>query len=188
MNTLLWRCTKPTTVTHKTGYLRTAVTERVYRTSVWKALGSWLYKQFLEDLVIIDWVQQGHSHQIWGGQVRSVWHKHTTARGVGVVPRKILEFRGYEIASETIFGQVWCFSEARRQSFTWTNIYSFCSLHCTATFRLSDNSQSHTLRRWGLCNWSFALEEWKVVGRKTRKNSFALFAAISPVLTCHLCA
>ena len=32
------------------------------------------------------------------------------------------------------------------------------------------------------------LEERKVDGRKTRKNSFALFAAISQVLTFHLCA
>ena len=32
------------------------------------------------------------------------------------------------------------------------------------------------------------LEEWKVVGRKTRKSSFALFAVISQVCTCHQCA
>ena len=31
-------------------------------------------------------------------------------------------------------------------------------------------------------------EEQKVVGRKSRKNSFTLFAAISQVLTCYLCA
>ena len=32
------------------------------------------------------------------------------------------------------------------------------------------------------------LEERQVVGRKTGKSSFALFAAISQVSTCHLCA
>ena len=32
------------------------------------------------------------------------------------------------------------------------------------------------------------LEEWRVVGRKTRNFCFAVFAAISKVSTCHLCA
>ena len=41
-------------------------------------------------------------------------------------PRKFLEFRGYEVASETIFGPKRCFSEARRQSFTCMSIYPFC--------------------------------------------------------------
>ena len=32
------------------------------------------------------------------------------------------------------------------------------------------------------------LDEWKVVRKNTRKSFFALFAAISHVSTCHLCA
>ena len=31
---------------------------------------------------------------------------------VGMVPRKILKCKGYEVASESIFGQIQCFSEA----------------------------------------------------------------------------
>ena len=44
-------------------------------------------------------------------------------------PRKFGKFRGYEIASETIFEPKQCFSEARRQSFTCMNIHPF-SLLC----------------------------------------------------------
>ena len=99
-------------------------------------------------------------------------------------PRK---FRGYETAPETIFGAIQCFSEARQQSFTCMDIT--LSAHC---FRLSDcslisqaTSFTDVLR---LARLIVRLEEQKVVGRKTRKSSFALFAAISQVSTCHLCA
>ena len=46
-------------------------------------------------------------------------------------PRKILKFRSYEIASETIFRSRRCLSEARRQSFTRMSIYSFYPLRRT---------------------------------------------------------
>ena len=54
---------------------------------------------------------QGHSHQVWSGQVCSVcMHKYTTARGVWghtpPPPRKFLQFMGYEIVYETIFGSI----------------------------------------------------------------------------------
>ena len=69
-------------------------------------------------------------------------------------------------------------------------IYPFCPLRRTAlvsAFRSFANLASHTLRRWGLRDYNRCLEERKVVGRKTRKSFFALFAAgISQVSTCHL--
>ena len=55
-------------------------------------------------------------------------------------PGKVLEFRGYEVASETTFGPKRCFSEARQQSFKCMNIYPFCPLYHIApisAFRLS---------------------------------------------------
>ena len=64
--------------------------------------------------------------------------------------RKFLEFRVYEVASETILGPKRCFSEARRQSFTRMNTYPFCSLchiALVSVFRLFANLTSHTLRR-----------------------------------------
>ena len=36
----------------------------------------------------------------------------------GMLPQEILKFRGYEIASETNFGPIRCFSKAKQQSFT----------------------------------------------------------------------
>ena len=50
-------------------------------------------------------------------------------RLVGMPPENFGEFRGYEIASETIFEPKKCFSEGRRQSFTCMNIHPF-SLSC----------------------------------------------------------
>ena len=62
--------------------------------------------------------------QVWSGQVRSacVSMQQLLLLGWsgGMLPQKCLKFRGYEIASETIFGPIRCFSEARRQSFTCT--------------------------------------------------------------------
>ena len=64
-------------------------------------------------------VYQGCSHQSWSGQVSGVWKSMQQLEGSGGMPlRTFLEFRGYEIASETIFGPKRCFLEARRQSFT----------------------------------------------------------------------
>ena len=86
-------------------------------------------------------------------------------------PRKFLEFRGYEVASETIFGPKQCFSEATRQSFTCMNIYPFCPLchiALVSAFRSFANHTSHTLRR------SFGWKNGKFLPR-----SFILFAAIS---------
>ena len=69
---------------------------------------------------------QGHSHQIWSGEVSGACISMQQLGGSGgIPPRKFGEFRGYEIASETIFGPKWCFSEARQQSLTCMNIYPF---------------------------------------------------------------
>ena len=82
---------------------------------------------------------------------------------------KILEFRGYEVASETIFGQNNASRpEARRQSFTCMNINPFCTL------RLSDRSLISQATPF-----ADRLDCWNT-------RSFALFAAISYyVATCH---
>ena len=51
---------------------------------------------------------QGRSHQIWGDQVGSASARTLYPGGWGlggILPQKILKFRGYEIAPETIFGQ-----------------------------------------------------------------------------------
>ena len=84
-------------------------------------------------------------------------HKNATARGVWVdvpppPPRKFLEFQGYEIHSETIFVLKGCFSEVRQQSFT-----CFSDEACEI---------NHSLGRI----------------ERPRRDSFPLFAAISP---CH---
>ena len=52
------------------------------------------------------------------GVVRLIVHVqecYTLGVPGGMLPQK---FRGYEIASETKFGPIQCFSEARQQSFT----------------------------------------------------------------------
>ena len=49
----------------------------------------------------------------------------------------VMEFRDYQIASETIFAPRRCSSKARRQSFTCMNIYPFCSLHRSYTALIS---------------------------------------------------
>ena len=61
---------------------------------------------------------QGRSHQIWSGQVGNAQECYTLGGSGGMLPHKILKFRGYEIASETIFVPIQCLSEARGQSFT----------------------------------------------------------------------
>ena len=62
--------------------------------------------------------------------------------------RKFMEFTGYDIASESIFGSKRCFSESRRQSFTCMNVFS-CSSRCQALVLASQpftNLASHTLQ------------------------------------------
>ena len=82
--------------------LRCAVLHYNIRISPWlDYFFSWLFSSILAR-------QSGHSH---------VWF-----------PRKFLDFRGYEIASETIYGPIRCSSEDRRQRFTCMNIYPFCTL------------------------------------------------------------
>ena len=72
-------------------------------------------------------ISQGCSHQVWGGQVCSQCVcKHATGSGVwGHAPpgKFVLEFRGYEIASENVLGVIRCFSKARWQSFTCMSSY-----------------------------------------------------------------
>ena len=83
---------------------------------------------------------------------------------MGACPlRKFLEFKGYEVASETIFGPKRCFSEARRQSFTCMNIYPFCPLRHIALhgFDFPIVRQSHKPHPSQIVR----LEEQKIVGR-----------------------
>ena len=60
---------------------------------------------------------QGRCHQVWSDQVGSAPTRTLYARGAwGHAPPGKL--RSYEIASETNFGPIRCFSKAKRQSFT----------------------------------------------------------------------
>ena len=110
---------------------------------------------------------QGCSHQIWSSQVRSVC---TSAC------KNFFKFRGYEIASESILDQ---YNPSRRPD------DPLCSLHHTTLFQLSNSlfisRKPHPLQI-RFARFIFHLEERKL------KSCFALFAAISPVATCHLCA
>ena len=79
--------------------------------------------------------------------------------------------RGYEIASETIFGQVWCFSEARRQSFTCANINLSCPLCCTkliSTYWSFTKLTSQPFADEDCETILVCLEEQKVAGRLGR--------------------
>ena len=83
------------------------------------------------------WVpKQGRSHQIWNGRVSSVCINTQQLGGLGACPppppKKMFQFNGYEIASETIFRPKWCFSEARQQNSTCMSICLSCPLHRTA--------------------------------------------------------
>ena len=77
-----------------------------------------------------------------------------------------------------------------RVSHVWI---STLSTHCVIQYtafgflivRLSHKPHPSQMR---LARLTVHLEERKVVRRKTWKSSFALFAAISQVSTCHLCA
>ena len=58
---------------------------------------------------------QGRSHQTWSSQVRSRCVQNTARVWGHAPPETFLEFRGYDFASETIFGIIWCYSETRQQ-------------------------------------------------------------------------
>ena len=98
-----------------------------------------------------------------------------------------MKFRGYEIASETIFGPMQCFSEARQQSFTCT-----LSAYCITQNWFQPSGRLLTLQPHApfgdeTCKTIIVhLKEWKVIGRKTQ-IFFALFGASSEISTCHLC-
>ena len=95
--------------------------------------------------------------------------------------------RGYKIASETIFGPIQCFSEARRQSFTWM---PFCPLGRTpmvSAFRSCSliDRKPHPSQMKPNCPFVRTESCWK----EDLRNSFvALFAAILQVSTWYLCA
>ena len=123
---------------------------------------------------------QGHSHQVWSGQVCSAcvgtlqlgW-----GRDGGMLPQKFLEFRGYEIASETILGQTMLLGGlTTRVSHTWI---STLSAHCVVQhwFRLPDRSLISQATPGFIdeaCETIIIhLEIWKVVGRKTQQRFFA---------------
>ena len=80
----------------------------------WNGLHWWFYLQYTSLLLNVG---QGCSHQLWSGQVSTVYTcRHTTGREIWghvshthpppppPLPRKFLEFRCPEIASEAIFG------------------------------------------------------------------------------------
>ena len=114
---------------------------------------------------------QGRSHEICRGQVSGACVSTQQLGEVGGMPppRKFLEFRGYEIASETIFGPKRCFSEARRQSSIRMNSYPFCPLRQIAAF--------HSLISQAIPFADEACETNRSLGRtescwKTRKRFF----------------
>ena len=106
-----------------------------------------------------------------------------TVTGVKVITTS-QKFRGYEIASETIFGPIRCFwgqmtafhINAILPIVLYTNGVGFPTLFA---YRL----EAPTLHRWSL------IVQWEVVVRKDLWNSFvALFVAISQISTWYLCA
>ena len=109
-----------------------------------------------------------------------------TVGGLGACsPRKILKFRGYEITSETNFGPIRCFSEAKRQSFTWM---PFCPLRRTPMVsafrsRLLIGRKPHPSQEARKTN----RKNGKLL-KDSQNSSVALFAAILQVSTWYLCA
>ena len=126
---------------------------------------------------------QGHSHQIWSGQVSGACISTQELGGSGGMPppppRKFWEFRVYEVASETIFGPKRCLSEVRRQSFTSVHEHLPVVPYSTAWFRLSNRSLISQATPFADRSVGRTENCWKT-------RSFALFAAISYyVATCH---
>ena len=103
----------------------------------------------------------------------------------GHAPRTILEFRCFEIASETILGPKHCFS--RGQTSTCISVYPSCPLcHTALWFWLPNHLLILQTTLFGdeACKTGHLFEEWNVFGRKSQKRSFALFTAISQVSQC----
>ena len=85
-------------------------------------------------------------------------------------PRKLWKLRGYEIASENIFEPKQCFSEDRRQSFTYMNIHPF-SLLCHIALGSAFQSFANLTNADEACETNHSLgraESWW----KTRKRFF----------------
>ena len=83
-----------------------------------------------------------------------------------------MEFRGYDVASETIFGPKRCFSEARRQSFYMQHApFLPIAPYSTAWFRLSDRSLISQATPFADRSVGRTENCWKT-------RSFALFAGI----------
>ena len=76
------------------------------------------------------------------------------------------------------------------QTFTCMNVYPLCPLFVQHWYWLSNCSLTSQATPFADEAWRpiAHLEERKVVGRKTQKSSFALFAVILQVSKCHLCA
>ena len=102
----------------------------------------------------------------------------------------IPEIFGYEIASETIFGSIRCFSEARRQvhMYEYLPFLPIVSYNTGFGFLIVRLSRKSCPLQMRLARLIVCLEEQKVVGRKTRMSIFCTVAAIAQVSTCHLCA
>ena len=139
---------------------------------------------------------------IWGDQVGSASARTLYPEGGGggaCSPIKILKFRGYEIAPETIFGQ---YDASRRPDDRVS--HESHSAHCVVlrwcrfpiqstidnTVRTSLlyylwvhlSAESHTLRRRRLRDYSFACKNEKLL-EDTWNSPFALCAVISQVST-----
>ena len=95
-----------------------------------------------------------------------VVRKHTTAKGVwGHAPQKFWEFRGYEVASETISGPKRCFSKARRHAefYMHEHLPFLPVAPLVSAFWSFANLTSHILHR--------SLGERKIIGRLSLSHS-----------------
>ena len=126
-----------------------------------------------------------HNTIIWSGQVTSACV--FSYRGLEPCPTappsliKLMEFRGYEMVSNIIFGPKRCF--LRWQIFTWMNVYLSSPALISAS-QLFANLASHTLIGWGLRDLLFIWKNSKlVVGRKAFVCTVCSHLAS---LTCHL--
>ena len=127
---------------------------------------------------MIRWKQR-RSHQVWCGQVRSAY----------VSTLQLVWFWGMPPPPTKIFRLLLRPFLARGQSFTCMKIFPLRRTALVSAFGsdrslvsqatpFTDEASETTIVR---------LEERKVVGSKTRKSSFALFAAISQVSRCQVC-
>ena len=109
-----------------------------------------------------------------------------------MLPQKIFfKFRGYAIASETIFVPIQCLSEVREQSFTGMPFCPLCRTPLVSAFRSSSliGRKPHPPFAGEACETNHSLVRtescWK---EDSRNSSVALFAAISQVSTWYLYA